>query len=285
MPPKTLYVTDLDGTLLDSDIKVPDAAVDMINRAIDSGALFTVATARTPGTLYRLLRDIRLNLPVIAMTGVTLWHPDTGCYSDTCYFSQDTSRKILDIYRRQGLPIFIYTLRDNLINVYHRGPLSGIERDFIAERAGNPFKRILIPTSGESDLPDDLSDIVLFFAMQPAGVGQAAYKALSETTGIKPMFYIDANDPDIAMIEAFPPGATKALAIRRLARTLGAERIVVFGDNRNDLPMFEIADLAVAVSNAIPEVLERADIIIGDHNSSAVAEFILSDFLSPNSPR
>ena len=49
--------------------------------------------------------------------------------------------------------------------------------------------------------------------------------------------------------------------------------------------MFEIADLAVAVSNAIPEVLERADIIIGDHNSSAVAEFILSDFLSPNSPR
>ena len=87
------------------------------------------------------------------------------------------------------------------------------------------------------------------------------------------------------MIEAFPPGATKALAIRRLARTLGAERIVVFGDNRNDLPMFEIADLAVAVSNAIPEVLERADIIIGDHNSSAVAEFILSDFLSPNSPR
>ena len=90
MPPKTLYVTDLDGTLLDSDIKVPDAAVDMINRAIDSGALFTVATARTPGTLYRLLRDIRLNLPVIAMTGVTLWHPDTGCYSDTCYFQKDS---------------------------------------------------------------------------------------------------------------------------------------------------------------------------------------------------
>ena len=48
MPQKTFYVSDLDGTLLDSSIRVPETAVDALNRAIDCGALFTVATRPLP---------------------------------------------------------------------------------------------------------------------------------------------------------------------------------------------------------------------------------------------
>ena len=54
----------------------------------------------------------------------------------------------------------------------------------------------------------------------------------------------------------------------------------MFGDNLNDLPMFEIADVAVAVENAFDEAKAKADIIIGPNTEDSVAKFIREDFNS-----
>ena len=58
MNTKTLYVTDLDGTLLSSDSVVSVRSVDIINELIERGAMITVATARTPATVANLLADM-----------------------------------------------------------------------------------------------------------------------------------------------------------------------------------------------------------------------------------
>ena len=60
---RTLYVSDLDGTLLNSHSIVSDASARMLNTAIASGAHFTVATARTPATAIHLLSEIDMRLP------------------------------------------------------------------------------------------------------------------------------------------------------------------------------------------------------------------------------
>ena len=56
----------------------------------------------------------------------------------------------------------------------------------------------------------------------------------------------------------------------------GADRVVAFGDNINDIPMLREADVAVAVENAVPEVKRIADVIIGPNTTDAVPRFILS---------
>jgi len=72
-------------------------------------------------------------------------------------------------------------------------------------------------------------------------------------------------------------GVSKAAAIREVARRHGARRIVVFGDNLNDLSMFAVADTAVAVGNALPQVKAAADITIGSNDADAVAEYICKE--------
>ncbi|MEN0063906.1 MAG: HAD hydrolase family protein, partial [Myxococcota bacterium] len=52
------------------------------------------------------------------------------------------------------------------------------------------------------------------------------------------------------------------------------DRLVVFGDQTNDLPMFEVADHAVAVANADPAVKSAADEIIGPHHADAVVTWL-----------
>ena len=52
---------------------------------------------------------------------------------------------------------------------------------------------------------------------------------------------------------------------------LGADRLTVYGDHINDLPMFAVADEAVAVANALPEVLDAASRTIGPNTLPSVA--------------
>ena len=71
---------------------------------------------------------------------------------------------------------------------------------------------------------------------------------------------------------------SKAHGVERLRQLTGAERVVVFGDNLNDIAMMQCADVAVAVDNALPQTKAVANIIIGSNNSDAVARYILEDF-------
>ena len=71
-PKKFLYVSDLDGTLLDGDGQLPEDSVKRINRLIDKGLNFTIATARNYDSAYPLLKGLNLKHPVILFNGVYL---------------------------------------------------------------------------------------------------------------------------------------------------------------------------------------------------------------------
>ncbi|MDE7160290.1 MAG: Cof-type HAD-IIB family hydrolase [Muribaculaceae bacterium] len=278
---KTLYVSDLDGTLLGTDSRLSAATVEMLNRSIEAGVMFSVATARTPATVAEIFRDVHLRHPLVLMTGAVIWDPVANRYLMTRFHDEKTVREILALYRRKGFPTFIYTMRDNKIHIYHQGALNDLERRFMEERIGNPFKEFHVGEDGESELPERLDNVLLLFAMQPTAPGHEIFETVRrEGWNVSPMFYHDQNGPEFANMEVFPADATKAATVRCLADSLGAERIVAYGDNFNDRPLLRIADEAVAVDNAIPEVKEEVDRIIGPNTEDSVAKDILAAALS-----
>lgn len=285
MSRKTLYVSDLDGTLLAADSRVSATTVTLLNHAVSEGVLFSVATARTPATVSILLKDVKMRLPLVVMTGAALWDQQSGRYSDVQYFTPVQVREIAEVYESvAGGGCFLYTLAarsvgQDLMEIYHMGELDKVEGEFMAERMYNPFKKFLVPADGRSDIPDDIRNAVLFFGMREKSVACEIFKRLKRIEGINPMFYHDRYaEDDVASVEAFPSGATKAQAICRLKRLVGADRVVAFGDNMNDISMMAAADWSVAVSNAIPEVKYAADEVIGSNSADAVARYILEDF-------
>ncbi|MBT8058847.1 MAG: HAD family hydrolase, partial [Gammaproteobacteria bacterium] len=72
--------------------------------------------------------------------------------------------------------------------------------------------------------------------------------------------------------------ASKGGAIRLMKDLLGVERVVCFGDNDNDLSMFEIADESYAPSNATDEIKAAATAVIGHHDDEGVARFLRERF-------
>lgn len=278
---KTLFVSDLDGTLLSSDSRLSSASAAMLNQAIENGALFTVATARTPSTVALLLRDVKASLPFIVMTGAALWSPLTGEFFEPITIKEESAGRILDIIREHSLSAFVYCLRKNKIDIYHTGPLSSIERKFISERDDSQYKVFHIPADGNSKMPDPLRDVSLFYSMQPSSLVEATYRDIKEHVECNPIFYHDMFGAETGIMEVFSPYASKANAVRRLKEMTGATRVVAFGDNVNDLPMLRVADVAVAVENAVEEVKAAADIIIPPNTTDSVARFILNSTLNP----
>ena len=75
-------------------------------------------------------------------------------------------------------------------------------------------------------------------------------------------------------LEIMPLAASKSHAIEQLKRQLGCQRLVVFGDGKNDTDMFQVADECYAVANAVPELKAMATAVIGGNDDDGVARWL-----------
>ena len=87
-------------------------------------------------------------------------------------------------------------------------------------------------------------------------------------------YYKDSYSDDW-LVEIYSHTASKANGAREVKEIVRADSITAFGDNLNDIIMLKGADTAVAVENAVPQVKEIADVIIGNNNDDSVVKFII----------
>ena len=79
-------------------------------------------------------------------------------------------------------------------------------------------------------------------------------------------------------LEILPANSGKGQAVDFLTEKYKPKKVVCFGDNLNDLCMFERADVKVAPANAVEEIRKAADIVIGENSDDSVAKYISQDF-------
>ena len=274
-----LYISDLDGTLLDDSTRVSERSARLLNEAIDRGALFTVATARTPATVEILLQNVDLRLPAIVMTGAAMWDHRTSRYVDPQLIDGSLSRKAVSVFRESGLEPFMYCICSDMLDVYHHGPLTAEEQTFVDARSGLKLKKFHLDSSPLQVA--EAENVILIF-------GMGDYERLSrladrlDPAEYSVSFYED-NASTQYYIEVFAAGVSKAVAVQRLAAMIGADEITVYGDNLNDISMMNVATDPVAVANAKPLVRTAAAREIASNNDDAVALDVAANFLSHES--
>lgn len=274
---KTLYVSDLDGTLLDKSSRISPRSAEIISELSRRGALVSVATARTPATVDPLMRHTFTTIPAITFTGAALWDRNRRAYIDPQFIDRETSATILSTLQSLDIHPLIYTIApDSIIHAYYSGPMSEHLRKFAGERDNLELKRMHLNTLSRPEA----APIILIFALGPLATLQEAAERLRESGCCSLSCYPDIFNRSNGYLEIFAAGVSKASAVERLKIATGADRLVVFGDNLNDLPMMERADVAVAVAGALPVVKERADVVIGPNSADSVALFMEDDFNS-----
>jgi len=272
---KTLYVSDLDGTLLRPDASLSAFAREVIGDLLARDILFTVASARSVVSMKELLGDLPFALPVVGFNGGTVNDWSTGQVLRSAVMDASTARQIVEAARSVDLSPLISTTGTADRIRYTVSVNAGMDA-FLAERIAAGDSRL----SQVESLEPALSDPVLCTTIiGDADVLERLSARLDPEIGdaARPQLYVNPYGPRWSWLTYNGPGATKAQGIDALLSLGGLDpstRVVVFGDARNDLEMFERADHAVATANALPEVREVADEVIGSNADDAVTHWL-----------
>jgi len=264
---KTLYVTDLDGTLLRSDERTSEFTNETINSLVEKGLVFSYATARSFHTARRVTAGLRAGFPLIVYNGAMVVDNRDGSFLLKNFFGPEIPEVLKEMFRAGQYPI-VYSFVDGVEKFsYISEKLSEGQRKFLDTRRGDHRER---PVS----------------TVEALQAGEIFYlTCIDEPERLEPLwekyrerfhcvFQRDIYTGD-HWLEIMPKSASKANAIRQLKQKLGCDRVVVFGDGRNDVDMFRMAQESYAVKNAVEELKAIATGVIGTNDSDAVANWLL----------
>lgn len=272
---KTLYVTDLDGTLLNKNDRINPKSIEIINSLVEKGMAFTYATARSLVSASVVTQGLSTNIPVIAYNGAFIFQPATGEILFREHFSREEMTYASDLIRTYEISPLVYAFIDGVEKVSWN-PVrenDGVQR-YLSLRKGD---RRLRPVENNAQLYE--GEIFYFTCIGTKEELMPLYEAISKNKQYRCTIQQELYRPEY-FCEIMPAGATKANAIRKLKEMRGCDKVISFGDAINDLPMFEISDACYAVENAVEELKAAADGVIDSNENDGVAKWLLEHFAS-----
>ena len=271
MDKNTLYVTDLDGTLLRSDATLSPYTVSTINRLTEQGLAFTYATARSIESARPIAGKLNLPLPAITRNGAVLADNATGKHLEKALFTEEEVALLKEMLPELPRCGFVSCfVGEEMFKAYVPGNLvpgmvqyADFYRDDPMMKPVKTLEEMFFGQPGYVTLIDDREKAALI------------YEKVRQYSGWECIFQKDTYW-DEYWVEVCPRNCTKAKAILKMKEQYGFRKVVAFGDSVNDMPMFRAADEAYAVSNALEALKEIATGVIGGNNEDAVARFLES---------
>ena len=254
-----LVLMDLDETLLHSDRTISDHTVEVLKRCQNAGILIGFCTARGETNCMQHINRVRPDV-IIASGGAMIRACGRVIYSSL--FTADETRTLIDTALRitNGACELTVDTIDGLYWNYHEHP-------------GKDYPDW--PDIRYTDYSDFTEPGLKFTINLPED--RCAEEIAASVGGCDWFRFVNGQ-----WYKFTKPGITKVNAIRRLADhlDLSPDEIAAFGDDRGDMEMLEYCGLGVAVANAIPDVLQCADVITLSNDQDGVAAY-LEQFILP----
>ncbi len=277
----TVYICDLDGTLLGDNAILSSFSKKVLHELLHQGLQFTVASARSVVSMQVMLKGLNLRLPVIEFNGAFISDLDSGRHEIINSISPDVVESIYKLILEFGCVPFVSSFNGTEDCAYYKDVINDGMRWYLNDRLTSKDRR----WRTISDLMHSFHDQVVCLTV--IGHAQQLLElqgAIIERHGTSIETHLIENQysPGWYWLTIHDCKATKDQAIRTLVENygLGESEIVVFGDQINDIKMFKIADHAIAVANANAELQRYATLVIGSNTEDSVVKYIRQDWLN-----
>ncbi len=266
---KTLYVTDLDGTLLTGKENVSEYSREHLNKLLDRGLIFSYATARSVYTAQRAVEGLHITAPVVLYNGGLIY--DFTKHEALCFlpFNGEEKQYVLSVLLQFGIVPLVFSIKDEREHIacYMQNETEGIKR-YLHRRKGDER---LLPVHSEDGLLD--GTVMYFKCIGPREQLEKAWNILKYDRRFICIFHQETYQNDFWM-EISPSEATKANGVKFLQSYLGCESTVCFGDTSNDSDMFDVCDRKYAVMNADSWLKAKATGVIGYCEEDGVVKWL-----------
>ena len=245
MKPIRLLVSDVDGTLVTRDKVLTQAAIDAVEKLRKAGIQFAITSGRPPRGMAMLVQPLKLTGPVAAFNGGMIVAPDLTTVIEQRTLPLAVAREVLDYLLEQNLDVFVYRGTDWFIRNRNAPHVDFEQRTVQFEPTViSDLRSVLDGAVKIVGVSDDGPLVIRCEAELRRRVGAHASAARSQS------YYLDVTHPD----------ANKGMVVRAASRyfDIPLDEIAAIGDMANDVLMFGVAGLSIAMGNASPEVQRAA---------------------------
>lgn len=270
-----LYISDLDGTLLNKAGNLSDYTKEKLISLLSKGINFTVASARSYVSIQEKLSGVPLTLPIIENNGAFISDLNSGKHEIVNHIESHIGPEILSIIFKYNCFPFISTFNGEDDFLYYQ--------ELISDGMANMFNIRLAGKDKRLKKLDDLKhsfgeSVICFTVIEQEDVLEPIEEEINLNFPgmLRTHLYHDDYFPGWHWLTVHDRRAEKGQAIKLLVEKLGFDisQLVVFGDQVNDVSMFGVAAKAVAVANAVEELKAVATEVIGSNEEDSVVRFI-----------
>ena len=256
-----LICSDIDGTLIDDNFKIPKANIDAINYFKSEGGLFTLATGRTPQGANLYIDLVKPNAPVVCQNGAGVFDYKVMKYLYANCVGHE-SKEVIEYVKNKfpgcGIEVVcenaIYFIKENAFTTKHMTDekFEVVRKDY-KEIKENWIKLLIAEEKeGADDIQKDL-----------------------ENTSFNEKYKLVRSYP--TYYEILQKTANKGTGMTKLVEILNADKTktMVIGDNDNDAEMLLSMPNSFAVKNASPYAKQCAAYTIqSTNNEGVIAELV-----------
>ena len=259
-----LFVTDMDGTLLNSAYKVSEENKKAVREAVAAGVTVTIATGRMYASALPAARELGVDVPIITYNGALI-KSVSGEVLVSSFLDEQDARDVLEYCLERGWHIQAYC--DEVLYVVEKS-----EVVLAYEKAAG----VTAQAVGAHGMREHLAHVPKMLSLLSIASNEEQTEAriaeLNRAFGGRVIAMRSAP----RYVEILQPGVNKASALKKLAAKLGIDmsEVMAIGDSNNDLPMLKAAGFSAATGNAVPEVKAAADVVVADCDHSGVADAI-----------
>ena len=239
-----LVLSDVDGTLITPERTLTDRTCAAVRALRDAGIAFAITSGRPPRGMSQLVGPLGLTTPVAAFNGGMLVRPDLSPLEELT-LPDAVVPPLIEAIRRHGLDAWTYRGTNWFVG--------DVGAPHVAkEQATVGFAPTLSADLGASreavvkivGISDDLAAVARCEADVREQFGDHVSAARSQP------YYLDVTHPN----------ANKGAVVKRLSTLLDIprEQIATIGDMPNDVLMFALSGLCIAMGNASLEVQRAA---------------------------
>src|SRR3954469_15430531 len=266
MPRIALVVSDVDGTLLTKDKVLTERAARVARRLHESGIAFTLTSSRPAIGMRFLIEPLQISLPVGPFNGSSIIDADMRPLEQSL-IPESASGRCIDLLHQKGIDIWLFTndawLTRNPAGEYVPNERRAIRAEPTIITDFSPYLSNACKIVGAS------SDFDLLARCE----GEMRELLGAEATAVRSQsYYLDIT----------PPGHNKGTFVTAMAQRLGIplDQVATIGDMHNDVAMFEVSGLSIAMGNASDEVKSKAKRVTTSNQDEGFAnamEMILAE--------
>jgi len=267
----TLVVSDVDGTLVTPDKTLTQAAVEAAGALSRAGVGLSLVSARPPRGMAKLIEALSISLPCAGFNGGVIFEPG-GAMIEARWLAPAVAGAILELLARAGVCAWVFAGEDWFLTDA-QGPEVWRERrtiDFEPTVTAD-LRAVPGPIGKIVGVSDDHAQLDACEALARETLGGAASIERSQS------YYLDFAHPE----------ASKGLAVTAIARRteVSLAGVAVIGDMYNDLSMFAVAGLPIAMGQAPAPVRAAAREVTASNRedgfAAAIERFILPAARAP----